>query len=79
MEEETVSALAGPSLIQHQAEVSAPEVTLASLGSWKVTILSFCQIESKSKSTHVYRYLSGSELVTVEKCIQTNKQKISDP
>lgn len=77
MEEETVSALAGPSLIQHQAELSAPEVTLASLGSWKVTILSFCQIESKS--THVYRYLSGSELVTVGKCIQTNKQKISDP
>ena len=51
---------------------SAPEVTLASLGSWKVTILSFYQIESKS--THGYRYLSGSELVTVGKFIQTNKQ-----
>lgn len=65
----------GRSQPQYQAEVSAPEVTLSSLGSWKVTILSFRQIESKAKSTHVYRYLSGSELVTVVKCIQTNKQK----
>lgn len=51
-EEKTLIALAGPSLIQHQVEVSTTEVILASLGAQKAT--GFFPSVKSNQNQHMY-------------------------